>query len=206
MDYNTQRETMPMPEYGRAVQDMVDHALTIEDRAKRQQCADTIIGIMGNMFPSLRDVPDFQGKLWDHLAYMSGYRLDIDYPVEITRIGKEKQRPDIIPYPQNSIRFRHYGQIVPGMIRQALEMGDGPERRQLVRLLAVQMKKDLLTWNRELASDERVAQDIAYFSNGQLSLQEGDLDVSFASAPSGQGQQQNRQGKNRQKSRNRRRF
>lgn len=206
MDYNTQRETMPMPEYGRAVQDMVEHALTIEDRAKRQQCANTIIGIMGSMFPSLRDVPDFQGKLWDHLAYMSGYKLDIDYPVEITRIDKEKQRPDMISYPQNKIRFRHYGQIVPGMIRQAMEMEDGPERRQLVRLLAVQMKKDLLTWNRELASDERIAQDIAYYSDGQLSLQDGDLDVSFASAPSGQGGQQNRQGKNRQRNKNRRRF
>lgn len=206
MDYNTQRETMPMPEYGRAVQDMVEHALTIEDRAERQQCANTIIGIMGGMFPSLRDIPDFQGKLWDHLAYMSGYRLDIDYPVVITRIDKEKQRPDMISYPQNRIRFRHYGQIVPDMIKKALDMADGPERRQLIRLLAIQMKKDLLTWNREMASDERISQDIAYFSNGQLSLQDGDLDVSFASAPPVQGAQQNRQGRNRPKNRNRRRF
>ncbi len=206
MDYNTQRETMPMPEYGRAVQDMIEHALTIEDRTKRQQCANTIIGIMGSMFPSLRDVPDFQGKLWDHLAFMSGYRLDIDYPVEITRIDKEKQRPDMISYPQNTIRFRHYGQIVPGMIKQAMDMPDGPEKRQLVRLLAVQMKKDLLTWNREMASDERISQDIAYFSNGQLSLQDGDLDVAFATAPAGQSGQQNRQNKNRQRNRNHRRF
>lgn len=206
MNYNTQREKMPMPEYGRAVQDMVEHALTIENRDQRQQCANTIIGIMGNMFPSLRDVPDFQGKLWDHLAYMSGYRLDIDYPVEITRIDKEKQHPDSISYPQNKIRFRHYGRIVPDMINQAVEMPDGPERRQLVRLLAVQMKKDLLTWNRELTGDERIAQDIAYYSNGRLSLQDGDLDVSFASAPAGQGGQQMRQNKNRQRSKNRRRF
>ncbi len=206
MDYNTQRETMPMPEYGRAVQDMIEHALTIDDRAKRQQCANTIIGIMGSMFPSLRDVPDFQGKLWDHLAFMSGYRLDIDYPVTITRIDKEKQRPDMISYPQNAIRFRHYGQIVPCMIKQAMDMPDSPEKRQLVRLLAVQMKKDLLTWNREMASDERISQDIAYFSNGQLSIQDGDLDVSFATAPAGQSGQQNRQGKNRQRSRNHRRF
>lgn len=205
MNYNTQREVLPMPEYGRAVQDMIDHALTIEDREQRQRCAQTIIGIMRGMFPGLRDVPDFQAKLWDHLAYMSDYRLDIDYPFEITRIDKEQQRPESISYPSADIRYRHYGHIVQDMLKVATGMSDGPERRQLVRLLAVQMKKDLLTWNRELATDERVAKDIDYYSNGQLSLQEGDLDVTFAQAP--QQAQQNRQGHSSNRNRkNRHRF
>ena len=78
MQYNTQQKRMPLPEYGRSIQNMVDHALTIEDRAERQRCANTIINIMGNMFPHLRDVPDFKHKLWDHLAIMSGFELDID--------------------------------------------------------------------------------------------------------------------------------
>lgn len=189
MNYNTQREKMPMPEYGRAVQDMVDYAITIQDRAERQRCASAIIGIMGNMFPTLRDVPDFQGKLWDHLAFMSDYRLDIDYPFEITRLDKDRQHPEHISYPAGDIRFRHYGQIVPDMIRVAMSMPDGSERSQLVRLLAVQMKKDLMTWNKEMVDDARIAADLDYFSHGQLSLQEGDLDVQFAQAPPQQRQQ-----------------
>ena len=189
MNYNTQREQLPMPEYGRAVQYMVEHALTIEDREERQRCANTIIAIMGSMFPTLRDVPDFQGKLWDHLAFMSDYKLDIDYPCEITRLEKTKQKPDHIDYPSGDIRYRHYGRIVPDLIKVAVGMPEGPERSQLVRLLAVQMKKDLLTWNKELVSDERIAADIDYFSHGRISLQEGDLDVTFAQAPPQQRQQ-----------------
>ena len=189
MNYNTQRERLPMPEYGRAVQDMVDYAITIQDRAERQRCANTIVGIMGNMFPTLRDVPDFQGKLWDHLAFMSDYRLDIDYPFEITRLEKEKSQPDHIEYPAGNIRYRHYGHIVEDMIRVAMSMPEGPERSQLVRLVAVQMKKDLMTWNKEMVDDARIAADLEYFSRGQLSLQEGDLDVTFAQAPPQQRQQ-----------------
>ena len=85
MQYNTQQKRMPLPEYGRSIQNMVDYALTIQDRAERQRCANTIINIMGNMFPHLRDVPDFKHKLWDHLAIMSGFELDIDYPYDRRR-------------------------------------------------------------------------------------------------------------------------
>lgn len=86
MQYNTQQKRMPLPEYGRSIQNMVDHALTIEDRSERQRCANTIINIMGNMFPHLRDIPDFKHKLWDHLAIMADFKLDIDFPE-----GDEKQ-------------------------------------------------------------------------------------------------------------------
>ena len=180
MNYNTQREKLPMPEYGRAVQEMVEYAVTISDRAERQRCANTIINIMGSMFPTLRDVPDFQGKLWDHLAFMSDYKLDIDYPA-------------------GDIRYRHYGHILPSLVKVAVSMPEGPERSQLVRLLAVQMKKDLMTWNKEMVSDERIADDLAYFSNGRLSLQEGDLNVQFAQAPPQQRAQQHGKKKNKRR-------
>ena len=199
MNYNTQREKMPMPEYGRAVQEMVEYAVTIPDRAERQHCANTIINIMGSMFPTLRDVPDFQGKLWDHLAFMSDYKLYIDYPCEITRLEKSKQIPDHIDYPAGDIRYRHYGHIVPSLIKVAVDMPEGPERSQLVRLLAVQMKKDLMTWNKELVSDERIAADIDYFSHGRIRLQEGDLDVQFAQAPPQQRQGQHGKKKNKRR-------
>ena len=97
MEYNTQQRTLPLPEYGRSVQNMVDHALTIEDRAERQRCANTIINIMGGMFPHLRDVPDFKHKLWDHLAIMADFKLDIDYPYEIVKKESLEVKPDMLP-------------------------------------------------------------------------------------------------------------
>lgn len=207
MNYNTQRGNMPMPEYGRSVQEMVDHALTIEDRAERQRCAETIISIMAGMFPQQREVDDYQNKLWDHLAYMSGYQLDVDYPCEITRLGGERIRPDRISYPKGGIRFRHYGRTVPELIGKAADMQEGPERDQLIRLAAVQMKKDLMLWNKEMVDDARIAEDIRQFSDGRIVIDGELLRSSFPQ----QGQQQNQQAQGQQRQgqrqrRNRKRY
>ena len=105
MEYNTQRKKMELPEYGRSVQNMVDHALTIEDREERQRCADTIVNIMGGMFPHLRDVPDFKHKLWDHLAIMSDFKLDIDYPFEIVKKEDLVVKPEQLAYPNADFLF-----------------------------------------------------------------------------------------------------
>ena len=112
MEYNTQKRKLPLPEYGRSVQNMVDHALTIEDREERQRCADTIVNIMGGMFPQLRDVEDFRHKLWDHLAIMYDFKLDIDYPVEIVRKESREVRPDRIHHPPTKTRYSDYGGLV----------------------------------------------------------------------------------------------
>ena len=100
MEYNTQQRKLPLPEYGRSVQHMVDHALTIEDREERQRCARTIVNIMGGMFPALRDSADFNRRLWDHLAIMSDFQLDIDYPVEVVKRESLEVKPDRLSYPQ----------------------------------------------------------------------------------------------------------
>ena len=109
LQYNTQLKKLLLPEYGRNVQQMVDHCLTIKDRAERTRCANTIINIMGNLFPHLRDVDDFKHKLWDHLAIMSDFKLDIDYPYEIIRKENLYTRPEKIPYRLTPIRYRNYG-------------------------------------------------------------------------------------------------
>ena len=85
MQYTSELKRLVLPEYGRNVQQMVDHCMTIEDKAERTRCANTIINIMGNLFPHLRDIEDFKHKLWDHLAIMSDFKLDIDYPYEIVK-------------------------------------------------------------------------------------------------------------------------
>ena len=121
MQYNTQQKKLPLPEYGRSIQNMVDYALTITDRVERQKCANTIISIMGNMFPHLRDIPDYTHKLWDHLAIMSGFKLDIDYPYEAIRKENLDTRPDAIPYPNTKIRYRHYGRTLEELIKKATE-------------------------------------------------------------------------------------
>ena len=175
MEYNTQRKKMELPEYGRSVQNMVDHALTIEDRAERQRCANTIINIMGGMFPHLRDVPDFKHKLWDHLAIMADFKLDIDYPVEIVKKEELVMKPETIEYPAQAIRYRHYGRFLEGMVKKAVEVADETERKQLIRVLAIQMKKSLSNWNKEGIEDQKIVDDLREYSNGAIDLQVEDL-------------------------------
>ena len=103
---------MTLPEYGRNIQNMVDYCVTIQDREERKRCANTIINIMGNMFPHLRDVNDFKHILWDHLAIMADFKLDIDYPYEIIKKENLYSRPPRIPYNNNRIRYRHYGKTL----------------------------------------------------------------------------------------------
>ena len=175
MEYNTQRKKMELPEYGRSVQNMVDHALTIEDREERQRCANTIVNIMGGMFPHLRDVPDFKHKLWDHLAIMSDFKLDIDYPFEIVKREELEMKPGKIAYPDKAIRYRHYGRFLESMIKKLSEMEEGEEKQALLQLLAVQMKKNLNNWNKEGIEDQKIVDDLREYSNGAIDLKVEDL-------------------------------
>ena len=161
MQYNTQQKRMPLPEYGRSIQNMVDFALTIQDRSERQRCANTIINIMGNMFPHLRDVPDFKHKLWDHLAIMADFKLDIYNLVT---------KPDPIPYPSTKIRYRHYGRTLEILIKKACEFQEGDEKKNLVALICNHMKKDYMAWNKDTVDDRKIAEDLAEFSGGKLQM------------------------------------
>lgn len=199
-NYNTQRKRMALPEYGRSVQNMVNHALTIEDRAERQRCANTIVNIMGGMFPQLRDMPDFKHKLWDHLAIMSDFKLDIDYPYEIVKPDYLLVKPERIPYATGRIRYRHYGRFIEMLIRKAVEMPEGDERDQLIRLIASHMKKDYITWNKDTVEDQKIFDDICEMSDGAISLSEADLHLGI-SAPQQPQQQRsfNQQRNNKQR-------
>lgn len=175
MEYNTQQRKLPLPEYGRSVQNMVDYALTIEDREERQRCANTIVNIMGGMFPHLRDVPDFKHKLWDHLAIMADFKLDIDYPVDIVKKESLEVKPDRIPYSQNNIRYRHYGRFVQDMIKIAIDYPEGEERNQLLKLIANHMKKDYQNWNKDGVEDQKILDDLCELSGGKIKLSTDDF-------------------------------
>lgn len=172
MKYNTQQKRMPLPEYGRSIQNMVDHALSLQDPAERQRCANTIINIMGGMFPHLRDVPDFKHKLWDHLAIMSDFKLDIKYPYEVIRKDNLITKPEVIPYPSTKIRYRHYGRTLEVLIKKACEFPEGDEKRNLTALICNHMKKDYMAWNKDTVEDRRIAEDLAEYSKGELQMTE----------------------------------
>ena len=172
MKYNTGEKRLVLPEYGRNIQNMVDYCVTIQDREERKRCADTIINIMGNMFPHLRDVNDFKHILWDHLAIMSDFKLDIDYPYEIVKKEELDTRPPRLPYNNSRIRYRHYGKTLEHLIQKATAFEPGPEKDQLVRLLATQMKKSFLTWNKESVDDRKIFKDLEELSGGKIVLNE----------------------------------
>jgi hypothetical protein len=172
MKYNTEEKKLAMPEYGRNIQNMVDYCLAIEDREERTRCANAIINIMGNMFPHLRDVNDFKHILWDHLAIMADFKLDIDYPYEILKKEDLYSRPPQVPYNNSRIRYKHYGKTLELMIQKARELEDGEEKEVLVNLLANHMKKSFLTWNKETVDDRKIFKDLDELSEGTIVLNE----------------------------------
>lgn len=174
LDYNTQREKLIMPEYGREVQSMIDYAVTLEDRDERQRCANAIVAIMERMFPQAAGTPDFEHKLWDHLAIMSGFRLDIDYPCDISQAGKIAEKPAPVEYPMKKIPVKHYGYMMFELFDKLKTMEDGPERDELIRITANQMKRNLRQWSNGSADDEKVASDLAAYTGGRVQL---DLDT-----------------------------
>lgn len=170
MQYNTQRGQLVMPEYGRGVQHMVELAVSLSDRAERQRCANTIVSIMARVQPPLSNQEDVQHRLWNHLARISRYQLDVDYPVEIVTEEESLAHPAALPYPMKKIQRRHYGHLVEQSLQYAQGLPEGEERDALLRMVANQMKQDLFVWNRDSMDDNLVAKDIARYTNGELQL------------------------------------
>lgn len=162
---------MPMPEYGRQVQQMVDYCLTLPTREERNACAQAIVDTICRLNPSQRTNPEWRAKLWDHLAIMSGFKLDIDYPNEPVNPETLTSRPAKMGIPQHGISKRVYGATIAKMIDAACNMADDdPEREELVMLIANHMKKLLLAENPEVATDGRIFADLEQMSHGRIRL------------------------------------
>jgi len=172
MEYPTLQGKLIMPEYGRNIQQMIAHALTIEDKEERTRCVNTIVNIMGNLFPYLRDVNDFKHKLWDHVAIMSDFKLDIDYPYEILKQENLYSRPATIPYKNSRIRYMHYGRNLEEMIEHVATYPEGETKNEIIRMIANQMKKCFLTWNKEVVDDKKIFDDLRELSHGKVDLSE----------------------------------
>ena len=169
MKYNTQLTKLILPEYGRNIHNMVNHCLQLEDKEERTHCAYSLIDIMGNMFPHLRNVNDFKHILWDHLAIMSDFKLDIDYQNEIIKKEELIAHPNKIEYSRPTMKYRHYGKTLERMINVAVDMPEGEEKEQFLHLLISQMKKSYTQWNREV-DDEAILEDLYELSDGKIKL------------------------------------
>ncbi len=170
LDYNTQRDKLVLPEYGREIQQMVNYALTLEDRKERQHCAESIITIMRRMFPEGGGSEDYERKLWDHLAIMSNFQLDIDFPYDVSQAVQIAKKPEPMEYPMRKIPVRHYGMMIFELFDKLKTMEPGEERDELVNLVANQMHRNLMQWSHGSADVEKVASDLARFTDGKIQL------------------------------------
>ena len=175
LEYNTERPTMHIPEYGRNVQKMVDHAISLTDREERNKVAQAIIKVMGELNPHLRDVEEYKPKLWTHLFIMSEFKLDVDSPYPIPKKEQLQGKPDIVAYPQSPMKFGHYGKTVERFIEKACQIEDPKEREALTKTIASLMKRFHLTYNTSSVEDEVIANHLKKMSGGKLVLD----DLSF---------------------------
>jgi len=172
LDYNTQREKLVMPEYGREIQKMVEIAVGLPTKEERMTCAKAIIRQMENKNPQIRESVDYQQTLWDHLFLMSHKQLDIDWPFDVSNAEKILTRPKPMEHPkgEGQSHLRHYGRLMTEVFEKLKTMPEGDERDELVRITANQMKRDLATWGHGSMDDEKVADDLARFTDGKIQI------------------------------------
>jgi len=178
LEYNTEREHLIIPEYGRHMQKMINHAKTLETKEERNKVAKGIIAVMGNMQPHLRDVADFQHKLWDQLFIMSNFELDADSPYEIPTKEIYEERPEVLEYPQNFPKYRFYGNNIKTMIDVANTWEDGDLKKAITYTIANHMKKCFLNWNKDTVEDAVIFDHLFELSGGKLNLKDSKEDLS----------------------------
>jgi len=172
MDYNTQRQQLNLPEYGRTIQKMVDYCCTIEDKEERIKAANSVIAIMGNMNPHLRDVADFKHKLWDHLAIMSDFKLDIEWPYPLPDLKLLQEKPEKLPYSDNRFRFRHYGKFIEMILKKINSIEDPKEKQTLIEIMANHMKRSYMVWKKEPIPDEIVFRELLMLTHDSIEIPE----------------------------------
>ncbi len=170
LTYNTQLKPLALPEYGRMIHQMVEYATQIPDRDERTRCAFAIAKIMKNLFPQEFASPDGERKMWDHINIISDFKLDIDFPVEVSSAEAIHPKPDPIPYCDQNIRHRYYGKNIQLMIDRVAELEEGPEKDSLISMIAHHMKKLMFTHNKEGVNDARILRDLAEYSKGRIQL------------------------------------
>jgi hypothetical protein len=172
LEYNSERPLMIIPEYGRHIQKLVDHCLALETKEERDKMAKSIVDVMGNLQPHLRDVPDFKHKLWDQLYIMADFKLDVESPYPQLSKAELQEKPERLAYPKSASRYRYYGNNIQTMIDIALSWEDGDKKDALVFTIANHMKKCYLNWNKDTVDDVIIFKHLYDLSDGKLDLRE----------------------------------
>ncbi len=170
LEYNAERTHLIIPEYGRHLQKLIDQATVIVDVEERNKAAKYIIQVMGSLNPHLRDVPDFQHKLWDQLFIMSDFRLEVESPYPIPSREVLQLKPDVLKYPQNFPKYRYYGNNIKYMIDVANKWEEGEMKNALVKVIANHMKKSYLSWNKDTVKDDVIFEHLFELSDGKLNM------------------------------------
>jgi hypothetical protein len=210
IEYNTERPHMIIPEYGRHVQKMAQHLLTIKDKKERTRATEVVIQTMTQIHPYAKDGEELRRKLWDHLYIITNYELDVESPYPKLEKGIFESKPQRLQYPATSVKYMHYGKIIPEMIKKAVKLKEGEERDVLVEAIAMLMKKAYMTWNKSTVSDNIIIKDLGEMSQAKLELKDvSKLNSVFVSLlppqkPSNFGRNNNNK-RNKNKDRNRRR-
>ncbi|AXG75167.1 DUF4290 domain-containing protein [Flavobacterium arcticum] len=181
LEYNSERTHLIIPEYGRHLQKLIDQAAAIEDKEERNKAAKYIISVMGNLNPHLRDVPDFQHKLWDQIFIMSDFNLDVDSPYPIPSKEMLEEKPERLAYPQNFPKYRFYGNNIKYMIDVANKWEDGELKNALIMVIANHMKKSFLSWNKDTVKDDVIFQHLLELSGGKIDLLKSEEELSTSS-------------------------
>lgn len=172
LEYNTVREDLIIPEYGRHIQKMINYASSRESKEERNKLANSIISVMGNLQPHLRDVADFQHKLWDQLFIMSDFKLDADSPFEKPSKEVLNAKPEPLSYPQNFPKYRFYGNNIKIMIDEAVKWDDGEMKEALVLTIANHMKKCFLNWNKDSVKDKVIFDHLYELSDSKIDIRD----------------------------------
>lgn len=170
LEYNSAREHLIIPEYGRHVQKLVNYCIKLEPKEKRNEMANAIIDVMGNLQPHLRDVPDFKHKLWDQLFIMSDFKLDADSPYATPSKAELTAKPEKLEYPKAASKYKFYGHNIQTMIDTALTWEDGELKEALVFTIANHMKKCYLNWNKDTVDDYVIFKHLKELSGGKINL------------------------------------
>jgi hypothetical protein len=172
MEYNTQRNRLIIPEYGRNIQKMIEHAIKIDNREERNRAALAIVAVMGYLNPQLQNVTDFKHKLWDHLFIIADFKLDVDSPYPVPSRDTFQAKPERISYPTYDIKYKYYGKTMERLIKKISEMEDGEKKDQVTQNVANFMKMSYLTWNKDTVDDSTILSHLDVISKGKMKLKE----------------------------------
>ncbi|HYG50596.1 MAG TPA: DUF4290 domain-containing protein [Flavobacteriales bacterium] len=189
-DYNTQRPHLFMPEHGRYIQEMVNHAMTIADREERNKAAKTIVQVMGILNPQPSGSEDFKQKLWTHLFLVSDFKLDVDSPYPMPEPATFATKPEKVKYPRKDVKYGHYGKTIELMVAKAVSLPDGEEKNAIILMVANLMKRMYLTWNRDSVTDDVILGHLKDMSGGKIDWKDVQLSTQNMGKPQGQGQSQ----------------